>query len=98
MQLSQLSIEQVLHLAQTARIDITAPEAQTLAEQLSDILAYVQRLGEVRTQGVEPVTQPVALTDVFRQDREQPHLAAAQALANAPAVEQDSFAVPRLIG
>ncbi len=54
-------------------------------------------MGEVAADDVVPTTHPFALTDVSRPDVRRPSLPRADVLAGAPSVEQDRFAVPRIV-
>jgi aspartyl-tRNA(Asn)/glutamyl-tRNA(Gln) amidotransferase subunit C len=64
-----LNSEQVLHIAKLARLGITAEESRKFAKQLSDILAYVEKLNGIKTDDVEPTSQVTGLTNVSREDR-----------------------------
>jgi aspartyl-tRNA(Asn)/glutamyl-tRNA(Gln) amidotransferase subunit C len=92
-----LSADEVRHVATLARLALTDDEIADLAPQLSDILAYAEQVGEVAAGDVEPTTHPFALRNVTRPDEPGPSLTAAEVLAAAPAVEQDRFAVPRIV-
>jgi aspartyl-tRNA(Asn)/glutamyl-tRNA(Gln) amidotransferase subunit C len=90
--------EQVAHLADLARIELDAAELDHLAPQLSVILESIASIAEVAAQDVPPTSHPLPLTNVFREDVVAPSLAPEQALAGAPAAEQQRFAVPRILG
>jgi aspartyl-tRNA(Asn)/glutamyl-tRNA(Gln) amidotransferase subunit C len=94
----KISAEQVRHVAQLARLTIDAAEVESVARQLADILAYVETLDEVDTQGVIPTAHALHLTNAFREDRVQTHIGVDRALANAPVSEQGCFVVPKVIG
>lgn len=89
--------DEVAHLAHLARLDLTEDELDHYAEQLAVILGAVQRVSEVAADDVEPMSHPVAISNVFRPDRGTPGLTAEQALAGAPAVEEQRFRVPRIL-
>jgi aspartyl-tRNA(Asn)/glutamyl-tRNA(Gln) amidotransferase subunit C len=69
-----------------------------LAQQVATILDYVDTLGQVDTEGVPPTAHAIDLTNAFREDELHSHLPPDQALANAPAREDSSFVVPKVIG
>ncbi len=93
----EITAEQVQHVARLARLEI-APEAiEKLASELATILAYVEKLGEVDTQGVPPTSHAIELINAFREDVVHDHLPREQALRNAPAQDEGSFVVPRVI-
>lgn len=92
-----LSDEQVRHVARLARIALTEEEVAGLAEQLSDILAYAEQVGEVAAGDVAPTSHPYPLANVAREDAPGPSLAQDETLANAPAAEDGRFRVPRIV-
>jgi aspartyl-tRNA(Asn)/glutamyl-tRNA(Gln) amidotransferase subunit C len=93
----KLTVEQVLHVAELARLELDPQAVEALAGQLATILDYVEKLSEVDTSEIEPTSHAIALTNAFREDRIHSHLAPQQALANAPSKEQGSFVVPKII-
>lgn len=92
-----LSAEEVRHVAMLARLALTDDEVEHLAPQLSDILAYAEQVGEVAAADVPPTTHPFPLRNVFRPDEPRPSLPREDILAGAPEVEEDRFAVPRIV-
>jgi aspartyl-tRNA(Asn)/glutamyl-tRNA(Gln) amidotransferase subunit C len=94
----EISRAEVRHLADLARIDLSDDELDHLAPQLAVILDSVASITGVAAEDVPPTSHPVPLTNVFRDDEVEPCLTAEQALAGAPAQEQQRFAVPRILG
>ncbi len=92
-----ISRDDVAHLARLARMELTDDELDHYAEQLDVILGAVQRVSEVAATDVEPMSHPVAISNVFRPDVLVPGLTAEEALAGAPAVEDERFRVPRIL-
>lgn len=93
-----LTRDQVAYLAGLARIDLTPAELDHLAPQLTVILDAVARVREVAGEDVPLTSHPLPLRNVFRADEVRPCLPADEALAGAPAVEQQRFSVPRILG
>lgn len=89
--------EQIRWVAHLARLELTEPELQTLARQLTSILDYVNQLQQVDTEGVEPLAHPLPIHNVFREDELTPSLPVASALANAPDRRGDFYAVPAVL-
>ena len=89
---------EVAHLAMLARIDLDDAELDHLAPQLSVILESIASISGVAGDDVPPTSHPMPLTNVFRDDVPMPCLTAEEALAGAPEVEQQRFAVPRILG
>lgn len=102
--MSAITREEVAHLARLARIDLTEAELDHLAPQLDVILASVAQVSDVAAQDIPPTSHPLPLTNVFRTDEPRPCLPVDDALAGAPvvdgepAVEQQRFRVPRILG
>jgi aspartyl-tRNA(Asn)/glutamyl-tRNA(Gln) amidotransferase subunit C len=90
--------DEVAHLADLARIDLSDAELDHLAPQLSVILESVAAIQGVAGDDVPPTSHPVPLTNVFRDDVVVPGLTAEQALSGAPEAEQQRFSVPRILG
>jgi aspartyl-tRNA(Asn)/glutamyl-tRNA(Gln) amidotransferase subunit C len=92
-----LSREEVLHVAELARLSLRPEEVELFTRQLNDILAYVQKLEELDTTGVVPLAHVIPLINAFREDVVREGLPLEAALKNAPAREEGSFLVPRVI-
>ncbi len=95
--MAAISRDDVAHLARLARIDIPESELDHYASQLDAILEAVDKVSGLDTSGVEPMSHPVKMENVFREDIPAPSLNAQQALAGAPAVEDSRFRVPRIL-
>ncbi|HMQ38083.1 MAG TPA: Asp-tRNA(Asn)/Glu-tRNA(Gln) amidotransferase subunit GatC [Micropruina sp.] len=93
-----LTTAEVARLAALARIDLSQDELAKLAPQLDVILDAVAQVTEVAGDDVPPMSHPLPLTNVFRADEVRPSLRVADVLAAAPAVEDDRFRVPRILG
>lgn len=64
----KISLEEVEHIAELARIKLTEQEKKQFADELSDVLGYVKRLQEVNTKAVEPISQVTGMVNVVRED------------------------------
>lgn len=95
---AEISRDDVAHLANLARIDLTEGELDRLAPQLSVILESVATVSAVASDDVPPMSHAVPLSNVFRDDVARPGLSSEQALAAAPSVDRQRFAVPRILG
>jgi aspartyl-tRNA(Asn)/glutamyl-tRNA(Gln) amidotransferase subunit C len=92
-----LTRDDVAHLADLARIDLSAAELDRMLGELTVILDSVAVVQQAPTDGVEPMSHPLPLTNVTRPDVPRPGLTAQEALAGAPATEQQRFSVPRIL-
>lgn len=89
-----LTIEEVEHIAELARLQLTDEEKNRYREQLSAILEYAARLQAVDTSQISPTSTVLAERAALRPDVVAPGLSIEEALRNAPSVEQNQFRVP----
>jgi aspartyl-tRNA(Asn)/glutamyl-tRNA(Gln) amidotransferase subunit C len=95
---SQISRDEVAHLARLARLALTDSELDSFAGQLDAILAHVSQIQAVDVAGVEPTDNPLKDVNVFRPDVVEPSLPRDAVLAQAPKAVDGRFAVPRILG
>jgi aspartyl-tRNA(Asn)/glutamyl-tRNA(Gln) amidotransferase subunit C len=91
-----LSDDEVRHIAMLARIGLEPGDVEFYAEQLSGILAHIDRLKELDTDAIPPTAQVVEVANTLREDVPRPGLSQADALANAPAAVDGFFRVPSI--
>lgn len=89
-----LSQEEVEHIAELARLELSAQEKEHYRQQLSAILDYAARLRELDTSEIPPTSSVLPNRSVLRQDHSRPGLPLEILMRNAPGVEQDQFQVP----
>lgn len=89
--------ETVKHVAMLARLAMSEAELERFTEQLSAILDYVEKLNQLDTSAVEPMSHALALKNVFRPDRPATPIPQEKALENAPEAAEGFFRVPRII-
>ena len=82
-----LTRDDVVHLASMARIDLSEAELDRMLGELTVILDSVAVVQQAPTDGVEPMSHPLPLTNVTRPDEVRPSLTAREVLAGAPAEE-----------
>ena len=93
----KISLEQVRHVAELARLQLTPAEEERLQAELSAILDYVAKLDELDTSAVEPTAQVGEAGTPFRDDVVTNRPAPEDMLANAPARQGTLFKVPKII-
>ena len=86
--------EDVLHVADLARLEIPEAEIEHVQAQLGAILEAVGKVSELDLAGVEPTSHPLDLVNIWDADEPRPSLSREQALANAPDAQQGMFRVP----
>jgi aspartyl-tRNA(Asn)/glutamyl-tRNA(Gln) amidotransferase subunit C len=92
-----VSTDQVRHIAKLARIAMSDEEIERLAPELNNILGWVEQLGEVNTDGVEPLTAVIDQKLRLRDDVVTDGNIRDEILANAPEAQHGFFAVPKVI-
>jgi aspartyl-tRNA(Asn)/glutamyl-tRNA(Gln) amidotransferase subunit C len=93
-----VTVEQVERIATLAKLTFSQEEKIKFTAQFNQILEYVEQLNSLDVSGVEPMHHVWEVTNVFREDVEQPSLSTDEALANAPNRKMDYFSVPKVIG
>jgi aspartyl-tRNA(Asn)/glutamyl-tRNA(Gln) amidotransferase subunit C len=85
---------EVLHVARLARLALSDDEVERMARELSAVLDHVEKISELDLDGVAPTSHVVDVANPLREDEPVPSLPREEALASAPAVEDDGFLVP----
>ena len=93
-----LSREQVEKVSLLARLRLDDAELDKMTEQMGRILDYMDLLGEVDTEQVEPMAHALDVADVLRPDQVGPSLDRDQALAGAPSRDGQCYRVPAVLG
>jgi aspartyl-tRNA(Asn)/glutamyl-tRNA(Gln) amidotransferase subunit C len=94
----KITKKEVLYVANLARLNVDEGEVEKLASQIGDILSYMDTLEKADTQGVEPTTHAIDLTNALREDVVHTHPGVEETLANAPEREDGMFVVPKVVG
>ncbi len=93
----KITADEVLHVAELARLKIDENDLERFADQLGSILEYVESLKKVDTAGVPPTAHAVLTRNAFRPDEEHRSIERELALENAPDTENGFFVVPKII-
>lgn len=89
-----LDRDQVLHVARLARLALTEPEVDRMADELSVVLDHVDRIRELDLDGVPPTSHVIEVGNVLRADEPTPSLPRELVLEQAPEPVDGSFGVP----
>ncbi len=89
--------EDVIHIADLAKLDFSEEELEKFADEFSKILEYVSQLREVDTEGIEPTFSISAKIQPLREDVVKPSLPKEEVLKNAPEEQYGYFKLPRMI-
>ncbi len=93
----KITRSEVEHVARLARLALQDDELDTLTGQMDAILGYVEKLNELKTEGITPTSHAVPMENAFRPDEVKPSLGVERALANAPDAAAGCFKVPKVI-
>lgn len=94
----KLDDDDIRHLADLAKIELSPEDIATFKPQLQSILSYVAQLDQVDTAGLKPTSQVTGLSDVVRADGDESDTAKRQALLDqTPDQAQNQIKVPRVI-
>ncbi len=94
----RISAEVVVKVSRLARLDVSPDEVQRITSQMAGMLEHFADIDALDLSGVEPMTQPYPLSNVFREDVVVTGLDREEVLANAPAAEDGRFRVPPIVG
>ncbi len=94
MKIDRNTLQKIAHLA---RLEFDENSEKEMIENMEEILTWVEKLGEVDTEGVEPLTTMSQELNVFRQDEVKEHLSHEKGLLNAPKKDASYFRVPKVL-
>ena len=95
--MSTFTRDDVIRVAELARLELSADEAERMSAELGQILDHVEALQALDTEGIVPTAHAIPLATPMRPDVPEPGVDPDRALANAPRREGDAFAVPKVI-
>ena len=95
--MATITTDDVLHVANLARLEFNEDETQHFTEQLARILNYIGKLNELNTDDVLPTSHIHPLHNITKPDVIKASLPREDVLANAPEPEEGYFGVPRVI-
>ena len=87
----------VEHIAELARLNFKDEELENFTHQLNQILDYMEKLNELDTENIEPLSHPVEGNNIFREDKLSASIPTNEALLNAPESDEQFFKVPKVI-
>jgi len=93
----KISTDEVGKIAHLARLEIDESQKEKMAEQLSHILQYIDKLKNVDVEGVKPSSGVSFMNNVLRNDQLKPSPGPLVTLANAPQRDEDFYIVPRVV-
>ncbi len=94
MKIDKATLEKIAHLA---RLEIDPKDVAKMMEDMSKMVSFVEKLDEVDTEGVEPLTTMSHEINSLREDEVKDQLPKEEVLRNAPQKDQDFFRVPKVL-
>ncbi|WP_026135723.1 Asp-tRNA(Asn)/Glu-tRNA(Gln) amidotransferase subunit GatC [Nafulsella turpanensis] len=94
MKIDKATLQKIAHLA---RLDFEEAGADKMVADMTEILDWVEKLNELDTDGVEPLTNMSAEQNVLREDEAKEPLSHERGLLNAPKKDSDYFRVPKVM-
>ena len=93
----KITTDEVKYVANLARLNVSEAEADKLAAEMGDIIAFADQLSEIDTQGIEPTNHAIRVENVLREDTVMPSYERDELIANAPEKRAGCFMVPRVV-
>jgi aspartyl-tRNA(Asn)/glutamyl-tRNA(Gln) amidotransferase subunit C len=94
MKIDRALLDKIAHLS---RLEFAEKDAEKMMRDMSAIVDWVEKLEEVDTDGVEPLTTMSHEINALREDEVKPHLDHHESLRNAPKSDSDYFRVPKVL-
>jgi aspartyl-tRNA(Asn)/glutamyl-tRNA(Gln) amidotransferase subunit C len=94
MKIDRALLDKIAHLS---RLEFEEKDAEKMMQDMTNIVNWVEKLNEVDTEGVEPLTTMSHEVNALREDKVGGHISHEDALKNAPKKDQDYFRVPKVI-
>lgn len=94
MKINRELLDKIAHLA---RLEFDEKDAEKMMQDMTNIVEWVEKLSEVDTEGVEPLTTMSHEVNALREDEIKEHLSHERALLHAPKKDDDYFRVPKVL-
>ncbi|MFZ1806105.1 MAG: Asp-tRNA(Asn)/Glu-tRNA(Gln) amidotransferase subunit GatC [Cyclobacteriaceae bacterium] len=94
MKIDKETLSKIAHLA---RLEIDEKDAPKMLEDMSKMVSFVEKLNEVDTEGIEPLTTMSHEVNALREDVVKGQLTKEEVLKNAPKKDSDFFRVPKVL-
>ena len=94
MKIDRAQLNRIAHLA---RLEFDEKDAEKMMRDMTDIVTFVEKLNEVNTDGIEPLTTMSHEVNALREDEVKGHLSHEEVLKNAPNKDSDYFRVPKVL-
>ena len=95
MKIDRALLDKMAHLA---RLEFEDKDAEKMMQDMTNIINWVEKLNEVDTTGIDPLTSMSHEVNSLREDKTEPQIPAGEVLKNAPLKNEDYFRVPKVLG
>ncbi|WP_246942905.1 Asp-tRNA(Asn)/Glu-tRNA(Gln) amidotransferase subunit GatC [Bacillus pinisoli] len=95
--MSRISKDQVMHVANLARLAVTEEEAELFQKQLDAIITFAEQLNELNTDDVAPTSHVLEMKNVLREDKPGKGLPVEEVMKNAPDHKDGQVRVPAIL-
>ena len=92
-----IDLKTIKHISKLSRISVDEKKAEKLASDLNSIFDFIEKLNELKTENVEPLTSVAETTLKFRSDEVKSKNLREQIIKNSPQDNEDYFVVPKVI-
>lgn len=93
----KITKEQVTHVANLARLNLTEEEKEHMTKDMESIIAFVDQMNGLDIEGIKPTDHIIPVNNVFREDVVKPSMDVEELLRNAPAQENGCYSVPKIV-
>lgn len=95
MKIDRALLDKMAHLA---RLEFEDKDAEKMMQDMTNIINWVEKLNEVDTTGIDPLTSMSHEVNSLREDKIEPQIPAEEVIKNAPLKNEDYFRVPKVLG
>lgn len=92
---NRINDEMIEHIGILAKLELSAEEREQAKEDMGKMLGYIDKMEELDTSGIEPLSHAFGIRNVFREDEEADGNMREDVLKNAPEEKDGMFLVPR---
>ena len=92
-----IDLKTIKHISKLSKISVDEEKAEKLAEDLNSIFNFIEKLNELKTDNVEPLTSVAETTLKLRPDEVKSKNLGEQVIKNSPQENEDYFVVPKVI-
>jgi len=93
----KITKEQVEHVANLARLNLTEEETNQMIKDMEAIINFADQINSLDIKDIEPTAHVIPINNVFREDKVRPSMDREELLSNAPKEKNGCFSVPKIV-